>query len=137
MGVLEGRGVAAPALLLALIHRSAWNGDSRKFISKILHRGAPVPLKSPSPDTPRSPSPVPLVTPMDRYACVWMLSVYKQRLGRQHIRPSCLVLLRCTRRREERTARSKIDQKGDRCTGGEWLQVRHATTGRRLLRRDP
>jgi hypothetical protein len=30
-----------------LIHRSAWNRNSRKFISKILHRGAPIPLKAP------------------------------------------------------------------------------------------
>jgi hypothetical protein len=35
-----------PALPLALIHRSAWNRYSRKFISKILHSPSPVPLKT-------------------------------------------------------------------------------------------
>ena len=28
---MEGRGVAAPALLHALIHRSAWNSNSANF----------------------------------------------------------------------------------------------------------
>src|SRR5215213_2434580 len=65
---------SAPALLLALIHRSAWNGDSRKFISKILHSTTPIPLQSPSPGTPHSPGPLGFVTPMDRYARLWMLS---------------------------------------------------------------
>src|SRR5215208_1038103 len=40
-GVVEGRTVAAPALLIALIHRSAWNRNSRKFgvsISPARHR---------------------------------------------------------------------------------------------------
>ena len=45
-----------PVLSLALIHRSAWNWNSPKFISKILH----------------SPTPLELVTPMDRYARSWM-----------------------------------------------------------------
>src|SRR5215213_7211377 len=65
---------SAPALLLALIHRSAWNGDSRKFISKILHSTTPIPLQSPSPGTPHSPGPLGFVTAMDRYARLWMLS---------------------------------------------------------------
>jgi len=43
----RGRGVAAPALLHALIHLSAWNRNSPKFISKILHILTPVPLKTP------------------------------------------------------------------------------------------
>ncbi len=30
-------GLAASALLLALIHRSAWKGNSRKSIYEILH----------------------------------------------------------------------------------------------------
>jgi hypothetical protein len=38
--------------LLALIHRSAWNRNSRKFISRILHSPTPVPLQSPL-QTPR------------------------------------------------------------------------------------
>ena len=40
------------------IHPSAWNRYSRKFISKILHSPTPIPLESPSPDTPHSPVPV-------------------------------------------------------------------------------
>jgi hypothetical protein len=59
---------APPPSLLALIHRSAWNRYSRKFISKILHSPAPIPLESTVSGTPHSPVPVPLVTPMDRYA---------------------------------------------------------------------
>src|SRR5215208_2041611 len=55
-----------------LIHRSAWNRNSRKFISKILHSLTPVALKTPAPGTLHSPIPVPLVTPMDRYAGLWM-----------------------------------------------------------------
>jgi hypothetical protein len=63
-----------PALLFALIHRSAWNSNSRKFISKILHSPAPIPRNVPPPSVPHSPAPVPLVTPMDRYAELRMLS---------------------------------------------------------------
>jgi hypothetical protein len=34
----EGQGYyAAPALLLALIHRIAWNRNSRKFTCRIVH----------------------------------------------------------------------------------------------------
>src|SRR5215211_6564088 len=51
-----------------LIHRSAWNRYSRKFISKILHSPVPIPLESPPPGTPHSPVPLELVTPMDGYA---------------------------------------------------------------------
>ena len=53
----EDRGLLqAPVLLLLtliherprrLIHRSTWNKNSRKFISKILHSLTPVPLKTP------------------------------------------------------------------------------------------
>jgi hypothetical protein len=55
-----------------LIHRSAWNRYSRKFISKILHSLTPVPLKTAAPGALHSPTPIPLVTPMDRYARSWM-----------------------------------------------------------------
>jgi hypothetical protein len=54
-----------------LIHSSAWNKFSRKFVSKILYNPAPIPLESPTPSTLHSPLPVPLVTPMDRYARSW------------------------------------------------------------------
>jgi hypothetical protein len=68
-----GYDVPPLLLLLALIHRSAWNRNSRKFISKILHSPAPIPLESPTPDTPHGPAPLALVTPMDRYAGLWMM----------------------------------------------------------------
>src|SRR5215212_6406288 len=61
-------------LRIFLIHRSAWNRNSRKFISKILHSPTPIPLESPSPGTPHSPGPLGFVTPIDRYARLWMLS---------------------------------------------------------------
>jgi len=64
----QGRGIVAPDLLYALIHRSAWNKNSRKFISRILHNLTPLPPKSPSPEDPHSPVPLELVTPMYRYA---------------------------------------------------------------------
>jgi hypothetical protein len=66
------------ALPLALIHPIAWKKNSRKFISKILHSTGPIPLESPIPDTPHSPVPVELVTPMDRYARLRMLPCRKQ-----------------------------------------------------------
>src|SRR5215216_8135960 len=53
-------------------HPSAWNRNSRKFISKILHSLTLVPRKHPSPGTLHSSGPTPLVTPMDRYARSWM-----------------------------------------------------------------
>jgi hypothetical protein len=71
---LSGRGLAASALSLALIHPSAWNRCSRKFVYEILHTRTPLPPKSPAPDTLHSPGPLPLVTPMDRYARLWMRS---------------------------------------------------------------
>jgi hypothetical protein len=37
----EGRGLTASTLLFALIHRSAWNINSRKFISSMLHNPTP------------------------------------------------------------------------------------------------
>src|SRR5215217_7324731 len=61
----------------SLIHRSAWNKNSRKFVSKILHNATPIPLESPAPDTLHSPGQVPLATPMDRYARLWMHSCGK------------------------------------------------------------
>src|SRR5829696_3412065 len=61
-----------------LIHRSAWNRNSRKFISRILHSPAPIPLESPPPGTPLRLAPAPLATPMDRYARSWMLPYRKQ-----------------------------------------------------------
>src|SRR5215204_3868537 len=54
------------------IHPSAWNRNSRKFISKILHSLSPSTPKNTSPGTLHSPVPIPLVTPMDRYARSWM-----------------------------------------------------------------
>jgi hypothetical protein len=43
---MEGRvSQIDSALLLALIHRSAWNRNSRKFTCKILHIPAPILLK--------------------------------------------------------------------------------------------
>jgi hypothetical protein len=53
---------------LSRIHRIASNRNSPKFISKILQSLTPVPLKTPPPSTLHSPVPIPLVTPMDRYA---------------------------------------------------------------------
>ena len=50
------------------IHPSAWNRDSRMFISKILHSPASIPLQSPLQALPFGRAPVPLVTPMYRYA---------------------------------------------------------------------
>ena len=67
-----GTSSGVPGFPLTLIHPSAWNKDSRKFTSKILHNPAPIPLESPTPDTPHSPVPLELVTPMDRYAGSWM-----------------------------------------------------------------
>ena len=55
-------------LSLALIHRSAWNRNSRKFISKILHSPTLLPPESPIPGALLGPAPLELVTPMDRYA---------------------------------------------------------------------
>src|SRR5215211_1268935 len=60
-----------------IIHPSAWNRNSRKLISEILHSHIPIPLESPIPGSPHSPVPVALVTRMDRYAGLWMLSYYK------------------------------------------------------------
>ena len=54
------------------MHRSAWNSNSRKIISKILYSPVPIPRNAPPPGTLHSPAPVPLVTPMDRYARSWM-----------------------------------------------------------------
>ena len=59
------------------IHQSAWNRISRKFIYEILHTHTPIPPKSPASDTPHSPGPLTLVTPMDRYACLRMLAYCK------------------------------------------------------------
>jgi hypothetical protein len=36
--VMAGRGLTASALLLVLIHRSTWKGNSQKFACRILHR---------------------------------------------------------------------------------------------------
>src|SRR5829696_4040140 len=55
-----------------LIHRSAWNRNSRKYISRILHSPAPIPLQSSPPGAPFGPAPLELVTPMDRYVRSWM-----------------------------------------------------------------
>ena len=61
-----------PALLRALIHPSAWNSNSQKFISKIVHSLTPLPLKTPAPGTLHSPAPILPVTSMDRSARSWM-----------------------------------------------------------------
>src|SRR5215211_7409092 len=61
-----------------LIHRSAWNRNSRKFISKILYSPAPIPRNAPPPGAPHSPAWAPLVTLMDRYARLRMLPCHKQ-----------------------------------------------------------
>src|SRR5215203_4879274 len=58
--------------ILGFIHRTTWNRNSRKFISKIVHSLTPIPLKTPAPGTLHSPAPMPLVTPMNRYARSWM-----------------------------------------------------------------
>src|SRR5215203_3505245 len=47
-----GRGLAASALLLALIHPSAWKGNSPKFACRISHETA-----SECPRKPRIPAP--------------------------------------------------------------------------------
>jgi hypothetical protein len=71
------RHVVAPALhFLALIHLSAWNIDSAKFTCTILHSRPHTP-ESASPDTPHSPGPLGLVTPVDRYAGLWMRQMRK------------------------------------------------------------
>src|ERR671913_2313838 len=57
---------------MRLIHRSAWNRNSRKSISKILHSLTPLPLKTPAPGSLHSLAPIPHVTPMVRYARSWM-----------------------------------------------------------------
>src|SRR5215203_7063958 len=61
-----------------LIHRSAWNKNSRKFISRMLHMTVPIPLKPPPPGTTHSSDPIPLVTPVDRYARSSMYPCRKQ-----------------------------------------------------------
>ena len=54
---------------------------SRKFVCRILHIPAPIPLESPSPGPPHSPTPLELVTPMDRYARSWIPSERKLRFA--------------------------------------------------------
>jgi hypothetical protein len=71
------RMLIIPALFLTLIHRSAWNKNSRKFIYEILHNHIPLPHEITPPDIPHSPTPLELVTPMDRYAQWWMPSYWK------------------------------------------------------------
>src|SRR5919107_3489751 len=93
----KGRRRYAPALLLAFIHRSAWNRIYRTFISRMLHSLTPVPLKTPAPGTLHSPAPVPLVTPMDTYARSWM---------------SFLQTNVCTSEREHPTPRSSPSSTG-------------------------
>src|SRR5215216_6837794 len=81
-GKKKGRAYDVPplpllllVLLYSLIHRSAWNWNSRKFISKILYIPAPVPPGNTCPGTLHSPVPIPLVIPMNRYARSWMFFV--------------------------------------------------------------
>ena len=63
--------LAASALLFASIQRSAWNRNSPKFITNILHSSAPIRTEPLLQIPPHNPTPVPLVTPMDRYARTW------------------------------------------------------------------
>src|SRR5215217_9182347 len=70
----KGLHVSRRGGLKPLIHPSAWNRYSRKFISKILHNHTPVPHEITPPDIPHSPTPLELVTPMDGYARWWMPS---------------------------------------------------------------
>jgi hypothetical protein len=75
-----------------LMHPTSGNSNSRKFISKILHSTTPIPLESPVSGTPLSPAPVELVTPMDRYAGLWMLSCCKQMFAVERERPPAYYL---------------------------------------------
>jgi hypothetical protein len=52
----------------------------------MLHIPFPMPLESPLQATPHSPVPVPLVTPMDRYAELWMCSVRNKCLCKPCVR---------------------------------------------------
>ena len=61
-----------------LIHPSAWNRNSRKFIYKMLYSPVPIPLRIIPPGAPHSPGPLELVIPMDRYAPLRMLPCRKQ-----------------------------------------------------------
>ena len=74
----RGFRLRGAAFRVTLIHRSAWNMNSPKFISTILHSPAPLPLRTPSPDTPHSPASLELVTAVDRYARLWTLRRCKQ-----------------------------------------------------------
>jgi hypothetical protein len=69
------------------MHRSAWNRYSRKFIYEILHNHTPVPREITPPDIPQSPTPLKLVTPMDRYARWWMPSCYKLMFALRRVCP--------------------------------------------------
>src|SRR5215217_956387 len=62
---------------LLLFSKQFRNRYSRKFISTILHNHTPVPHEITPPDIPHSPTPLELVTPMDRYARWWMPSYCK------------------------------------------------------------
>ena len=76
----RGGRIPTPAPMLlrgGFIHASAWNKRSRKFISKILHVPAPIPLESPVSGAPHCPAPAELVTAMDGYAELWMRSLCK------------------------------------------------------------
>jgi hypothetical protein len=57
-GLGEGAWVPnlCPPVPVPSIHPSAWNRNSRKFISNILHSPAPIPLESPL-QAPRSAPP--------------------------------------------------------------------------------
>src|SRR5215204_1053117 len=73
----RGRIPLQGKFLRGSIHPSAWNRYSRKFTCRILHNHTPVPHEISPPDIPHSPTPLELVTPMDRYARWWMPSYCK------------------------------------------------------------
>jgi hypothetical protein len=60
-----GRGVSA--LLLALIHRSAWKGYSPKFICSIVHISGPI-----GSETANRPAPAPAANPYMFWWCIKM-----------------------------------------------------------------
>src|SRR5215218_8534281 len=67
------RAASSNESVWCIIHPSAWNRNSRKYICKILHNHTPDTPEITPPDIPQSPTPLELVTPMDRYAQWWML----------------------------------------------------------------
>jgi hypothetical protein len=65
MGALCAQSPAYSGLFFAIIHRSAWKRNSRKFVSKILHSPGPM-----GPATLDSPGPVPNPKPYMLWWCI-------------------------------------------------------------------